>query len=186
MKFRLLAATIALLFAAVPVMGQDAETHLTIGHDLSAEISRHWTLPSGLVLSVRVTDEQDRTISGSCADGSCMIDGPNAAADLVEVVEEGVQSIGVGAGYSRELSKGGVNLTAQVAATYTSDRGITGLEAIPAGVSGLAEIRLTKDSYVGFVGFQVRDQYQGGFGPNVLPLLDKDAGHWRAGLGIRF
>lgn len=193
-SIRVLLAAALLLPAAVPAFADDhdAETHLSMGSvagTIRHELSRHWTLPSGLVLSARITDGEGRNIEcGTSTGGRCT--DAEALEIATDLAETGVQSVGISAGYSRDM--GDYALTASVGLRYATEGPGMGAEKYLDRTSALVEVRLSRDGFFGFAAYEYHDPSGGGIGPQAVTIADHvyrlpdDLGGVHVGVGLRF
>lgn len=134
----------ALLFGARTVAAQEHDTHVALSHDLNAEFSQHFTLPSGLTFSARFGSQDGQHANIDFGGAGCMIDGEGCTADNVAAAAAALDttrliSVGGGVGYARTIDNTDLNLSA----TGTWVQGVF--------TPGL-ELRVTRDDFwVGYV-----------------------------------
>ena len=175
-----LALLAMLLFAAPVAVAQEHETHVTLGHDVHAELSQHYTLPSGLTFSARVGSQDGSHANIDLSGMGCMIDGEactaeNAAAAAIALKDKTLISVGGGIGYQKSLdSKTDLNFSAT--ASWVSKSFTPGLE-----------VRVTRDDFwVGYLAW-----HHDISGAITKSLAEHDvqlgnAGIVRVGIGIKF
>ena len=174
-------AILTLLFAIAPraVFAQEHETHVTLGHDLHAELSEKLTLPSGLTLSVRVGAQDGSHANIDFAGAGCVIDGEactaeDVAAAAIALKDNTLVSVGGGVGYQATVDDNDVNLSAT--GTWVSGEFTPGLD-----------LRVTRDNF--WVGYLAWHHDLSGAISKSISEYDLElgrAGVVRIGIGIKF
>ena len=173
-RFSALFAILALLpFAAPIAVAQEHETHVTLGHDLHAELSQHYKLPSGLTLSARVGSQDGAHVNFDLA--GCTVDGAACTAQNVagELGSKTLTSVGGALGYQATIDDTDVNLSAT--ASWVESVFMPGLE-----------IRVTRDFWVGYLAWH--HDISGAISKSLAEydLQLGQEGVVRIGIGVKF
>ena len=177
-RISILAAMLALLSGAPAAVAQEHETHVTLGHDLHAQLSQHYTLPSGLTLSARLGSRDGSTAKLDWSHRDCLVGGdactPGNIANALNALDtKSLTSAGGAVGYRKTVDKVDLNMSAT--GTWISGDFTPGLE-----------FRATRDYFVGYVAW-----HHDISGALTKSLVEHDltlgrAGVVRVGIGLKF
>ena len=169
---------LTLISLSIPAVAQEHETHVVLGHDLHAELSQHYTLPSGLTISARLGSQNGSTAKLDWSHQDCLVGGhactsENIATALNALDTKSLTSAGGAVGYRKTIDKVDLNMSAT--ATWISGAFTPGLE-----------LRATRDYFVGYVAW-----HHDISGSLTKSLVEHDltlgrAGVIRVGIGLKF
>ena len=165
---------------AVPAEAQENDTHVSIGHDVAAEVSHFLTFPGGLTLSARIGAQDGSHINLGYGGGGCLIDmtacdKENLAGAAAALAHETLKSVGGAVGYTRQI-RADTKLNVNATATWIETKFTSG-----------AELRVTQDDFwVGYVAWHhdTSDAIRSALKEYDLQL--GRAGVVRIGIGITF
>ena len=163
-----------------PVAAQEHETHVTLGHDVHAELAQHFKLPSGLTFSIRIGSQDGQHANIDLSGEGCVIDGEactavNVAGAAAALDAKTLISVGGGVGYQRTLALNNV-LNLSATASWTAGAFTPG-----------AEVRVTRDDFwVGYLAWH--HDLSGAISQSLVEhdLQLEKIGVVRIGIGLKF